>query len=50
MNGPGYCGSCLKRVIWAWTVNGKPFALDPAPDPAGNQAAYRDGTGRWLTR
>lgn len=50
MNGPGYCGSCLKRVIWAFTQNGKLLALDPQPDPEGNQAAYRDHRPAWLTR
>lgn len=24
--------------------------LNPRPDPAGNVAAYRDGTGRWCAR
>ena len=46
----GYCGACRKPVLWALTVNRKRIALDPGQDPAGNQAAYRDGTGRWLTR
>jgi hypothetical protein len=45
------CPDCLQRVNWALTAaNRKWLALNPLPDPAGNQAAYRDGTGRWLTR
>ena len=46
----GYCGTCRKPVTWATTEAGKRLALSPRPDPNGNQAAYRDGTGRWLTR
>lgn len=45
-----WCRACLKPVTWATTEAGKRLALNPRPDPAGNQAAYRDGTGRWLTR
>jgi hypothetical protein len=37
-------------VLKALTVNRRWLALDPDPDPDGNQAAYRDGTGRWITR
>lgn len=45
------CGTCGKPVIWALTAaNRKWLALDPAPSPDGNQAAYRDGTGGWVTR
>lgn len=46
----GYCRTCLTPVLWATTEAGKRLALSPRPDPAGNQAVYRDGTGRWLTR
>ena len=43
------CG-CGQRILWARTVNNRPIALNPVPDPEGNQAVYRDGTGTWLTR
>lgn len=46
----GYCPSCRKAVTWATTENAKRLAVNPEPDPEGNQAVYRDGTGRWLTR
>lgn len=48
---PGsWCPGCLATVTWAVTRAGKRMPLNPSPDPGGNQAAYRDGTGRWLTR
>lgn len=46
----GICAACRQPVIWALTERNKRMPLDPEPDPAGNQAAYRDGTGRWLAR
>jgi hypothetical protein len=45
-----WCALCRQHVTWALTVNRKWLALDPDPDPEGNQAAYRDHTQRWLTR
>lgn len=47
---PAACGECLEPVTWAWTALGKRLPLNPAPDPDGNAAAYRDGTGRWCAR
>jgi hypothetical protein len=46
----GLCSACRKPVLWALTVNNKRIPLDPRPDPDGNQAAYRDGTGGYRTR
>ena len=46
----GTCGLCRAPVLWALTANRKRIPLDPEPDPDGNQAAYRDGTGGWRTR
>jgi hypothetical protein len=46
-----WCQACHHRVNWALTeANRKWLALDPVPDENGNQAAYRDATGKWLTR
>jgi hypothetical protein len=45
-----YCPACRTPVTWAFTKNGKLLALNPEPDPAGNQAAYRDHRPAWLTR
>jgi hypothetical protein len=36
--------------MWAKTERGKWIALDPAPDPKGNQAAWEDSDGTWKTR
>lgn len=47
---PVSCGTCGRPLLWARTVNNKPIPLDQAPDPEGNQAVYRDGTGGWRTR
>jgi hypothetical protein len=42
---------CQAYVVWAVTeANGKPLPLNPRPDPAGNQAAFRDGLGVMRTR
>jgi hypothetical protein len=50
VNGAGSCFRCEEEVTWAWTVNGKMLALNPAPDENGNQAAHRDVRGAWVTR
>jgi hypothetical protein len=44
------CDDCHAPIRWARTVNDKWIALDPDPDPAGNQAAYRDATDTFRTR
>lgn len=41
---------CRRTVLVTWTERGRRLAVDPAPDPAGNVAVYRDGTGRWKSR
>jgi hypothetical protein len=41
------CGRCPAQVLWARLPSGKTMPLDPAPDPAGTVAAYRDGLGAW---
>lgn len=52
MSGPnGRCRACLELVIWARTEpRNRWFALDPKPDPKGNQAAWQDSDGLWRTR
>jgi hypothetical protein len=44
------CLGCRQPVMWAVTANSKRLALNPTPDPAGNQAAYKDGAGILRTR
>lgn len=49
------CRECGKPVLFAIVSNrqGKPpsrMPLDPRPDPAGNVACYRDGTGAMVGR
>jgi hypothetical protein len=45
------CRDCKEAVVWAVTAaNNKRLALNPDPDPAGNQAAYRDHTETFRTR
>ena len=46
----GRCRACLSLVIWARTERNRWLALNPKPDPAGNQAAWRDSDGTWRTR
>ncbi len=46
----GRCRACLTPVIWARTERSRWLALDPKPDPAGNQAAWCDSDGTWKTR
>jgi hypothetical protein len=48
---PSECWDCHRRVVWAVTAaNSKRMMLNPDPDPAGNQAAYRDHTETFRTR
>jgi hypothetical protein len=48
--GLGICNPCGQPVRWSVTAAGKRQALNPQPDPAGNVAAYCDGTGTWRSR
>ena len=48
---PPTCDLCRQPVVWAVTAaNSRHIALDPDPDPDGNQAAYRDHTQTMRTR
>ena len=47
---PQPCRRCRKPVVWARTERNKWIALDPDPDPNGNQAAWQDSDGIWKTR
>lgn len=48
---PRYCPDCQQPLRWAVTAaNSKRIALDPEPDPEGNQAAYPDEVGTLRTR
>lgn len=48
---PQFCGDCLQPIRWAVTAaNTRRIALDPDPDPDGNQAAYPDEAGTLRTR
>jgi len=44
------CHQCGGAVLWTVTEAGKRLAVNARPDPAGNTAAYRDGTGTWRSR
>jgi hypothetical protein len=44
------CGRCRQPVLPARTERGRRIALDPQPDPKGNQAAFQDSDGTWKTR
>lgn len=44
------CLNCGRDVLWTVTEAGKRLAVDPAPNPEGNAAVYRDGTGTWRSR
>ncbi|MFI0827204.1 hypothetical protein ACH4Q7_22425 [Streptomyces roseolus] len=45
-----YCADCRRPVLWTITAAGRRFAVDPDPDPGGNTAVYRDGTGTRRSR
>lgn len=44
------CATCAHPIRWATTAAGRRQALDAAPNPDGNLAAYTDGTGRLRVR
>ncbi|MGW0821791.1 hypothetical protein [Streptomyces sp. NPDC002845] len=44
------CDSCLARIRWAITVNGRRQAINADSDDNGNLAVYRDGTGTLRVR
>lgn len=44
------CDTCLARIKWAITVNGRRQAVNADPDTDGNLAVYRDGTGTLRAR
>ncbi|MFS4107506.1 hypothetical protein [Streptomyces sp. PD-S100-1] len=44
------CADCHRPIIWTITEARKRLAVDPDPDPAGNTAIHRDGTGAWRSR
>lgn len=44
------CRDCRRPVLWTTTEAGKRLAVDPEPDPAGNAAVWRDGTGAVRSR
>src|SRR5690606_20552210 len=41
---------CEERVLMTITEHGRPMPLDPRPDQAGNQAAFKNGPGTWRSR
>lgn len=47
---PRNCRRCQKPIVWARTEHGKWLALDPKPNPDGNQAAWQDSDQTWRTR
>ncbi|BBA98283.1 hypothetical protein RVR_4414 [Actinacidiphila reveromycinica] len=44
------CADCRREVWWTVTDAGKRLAVDPEPNPDGNAAVYRDGTGTRRSR
>jgi hypothetical protein len=44
------CDGCRERIRWAITVNGRRQALNADPDPKGNLAVHKDGTGTLKVR
>lgn len=44
------CSYCRKPILWTVTTAGRPLAVNPDPDPTGNQAVYRDGAGTLKSR
>lgn len=41
---------CGELVLITMTEHGRRMPIDATPDPAGNQAVFKDGTGRWRSR
>ncbi|MFF5984381.1 hypothetical protein ACFY78_36620 [Streptomyces olindensis] len=44
------CRDCRRPVLWTTTEAGKRLAVDPEPNPTGNAAVWRDGTGAVRSR
>lgn len=44
------CRGCGQRVFFVRTVAGKKLPVNLEPDPAGNTAVYRDGSGCFVGR
>lgn len=44
------CRRCQQPVRWTRTQAGKPFGVNPDPDPAGNTAVMRDAAGTLRSR
>lgn len=44
------CGTCGAAVHLTITEAGRRLLVDARPDPEGNTAVYRDGTGTWRSR
>lgn len=44
------CHICRKAVLWTVTRLGNRMAVDPKPDPKGNQACYRISPRVWQSR
>ncbi|MFJ4009420.1 hypothetical protein [Streptomyces sp. NPDC090026] len=44
------CPTCHRTVRWTLTEAGRRLAVDPTPNPDGNTAVWRDGTGTWRSR
>ncbi|MCZ4611846.1 hypothetical protein O3S80_50495, partial [Streptomyces sp. Lzd4kr] len=49
-NGYGTCPDCRQRVLWCLTENRKTIAVEPEPDPTGNQAIRVDTQGLYWAR
>ncbi|MFE2046698.1 hypothetical protein ACFXAZ_38465 [Streptomyces sp. NPDC059477] len=50
-NGYGTCPDCHARILWCLTdANRKPIAVEPDPDPTGNQAIRVDTNGTYWAR
>lgn len=41
---------CGQPVLWTLTERGRQMAVDGQPHELGNQAVFKDGTGRWRSR
>lgn len=45
-----HCPDCHHPIRWTLTEAGRNLAVDPDPDPGGNAAVWRDGTGTLRSR